>query len=471
MLAFLVALAVTVGVMFAEVQSEVVGISAIGLLLVLMFAKVPVAVALAVPGVVGLYALHGERALMNVLASVPYEAASQWTLNVIPMFVLMGMLLWKSGISTRLYTAGRQWLSWLPGGLGVATSTAGTALAAVSGSSIATTYTLARIGIPEMLKAGYHRRLALGSVAAASLPGHLIPPSILLIVYAGVAGTPVGPQLMAGVGPGLLIGLSCGLLIAVLVTVRPSLGGRERRAARGGSSFDESISWSQRWRSAVSVWPVPVLIVVVLGSLYSGVFTATEAGAAGAFGALLLTLWYQRSNNPVRVLASAVNETVRSVGAIFFLVIGAFIFARLISVTGLSSTFAELIVDLGTGRLSFLLLLVVGYLILGMFMDPLALILLTVPIFIPSIEALGISPLWFGVFVVLMASLAIVTPPVGILAFIMHNITKDPAVNQGHNISVGDVFRGVSWFLPIVIMAVLVLIAFPQIVNYLPSRM
>lgn len=450
-------------VMFADVSRETVGFAAIATLLVLMLLKVPVAVALSVSGILGLYALRGERAAINVLASLPYEAVSSWSLSVLPMFVLMGLLLWKSGITTAIYQAAGHWLGWLPGGLAIGTNAAGAGLAAVSGSTIATTYALARISVPEMLRAGYHRRLAVGTVIVAGLPGQLIPPSTLLVIYAGIAEVPVGPQLMAGVGPGILIALCCGAMTLALALARPSLAGRER--GRGGTTV--TVTWGQRWRSAAAVWPVPALIAVVLGGMFGGILTATEAGATGALGALILPLYYQRRNRPLNAVKQAATETVRSVGAIFFLIIGALAFARLLAVSGIATGFSDWVGGLGLGRTEFLLLMMIAYLIMGMFMDPLSMMLLTVPLLIPTLETLDVSLLWFGVFAVLMGELAIITPPVGILSFIVHDITRDPAVNQGQTISLSDVFRSVVWFLPVVLGFVGILIAFPQIATYL----
>lgn len=454
-------------VMFADVSRETVGFSAIAMLLVLMFIKVPVAVALAIPGILGLYALRGERAAVNVLASVPYDAVSSWSLSVLPMFVFMGLLLWKSGVTTKIYDAARYWLGWLPGGLAIGTNAAGAGLAAVSGSTLGTTYALARIGVPEMLRAGYHRRLAIGSVIVAGLPGQLIPPSILLVIYAGIAQVPVGPQLIAGIGPGIVIALCCGAMILALCIVKPSLAGRDR----GTDGETPTVTWGQRWRSILAIWPVPVLITAVLGSMFGGILTATEAGAAGALGALLLTVYYQRRNRPLSAVTEAATETVRSVGAIFLLLIGAYVLARLLAISGIATGFSEWISALGLGRTDFLLMMMLAYLVMGMFMDPLSMMLLTVPLLIPTLETLDISLLWFGVFAVLMGELAIITPPVGILSFVIHDIAKEPAVNQGQTITLGDVFRSVLWFLPIVLVFAGILIAFPQIATFLPELM
>lgn len=451
--------------MFGPFTRETVGGAAVVMMLTLMFLKVPVAIALTAPGVLGLLALRGERAAVTVLTSLPFEAVAQWSLSVIPMFILMGLLLWRSGITDRMYVAGRQWLGWLPGGLAIGTNAAGAGLAAVSGSTVGTTYALARIGIPEMLRAGYDRRLAVGSIIVAGMPGQLIPPSIGLVIYAGIAEVPVGPQLIAGIGPGLLVTVCYGVTILALCLAWPALCGR------GSGVSQPTFSWTERRRSVASIWALPVLVATVLGGMFSGLFTATEAGAAGAAGAMALTFWYKRKEAPLRVVRTAAVETVSSVGSIFFLLIGAFVLARLLSVSGIGTGFSAWVVDLGLTRVEFLLLIAAAYLVMGMFMDPLSIMLLTVPLLVPTLAELDISLLWFGVFAVFMGELAVVTPPVGILSFIVYGITKDPAVNQGQDVSLGDVFRSVGWFMPITVVIVLLLIAFPEVATWLPDRM
>lgn len=456
-------LVLTLAGMFAPVGQEMVGVFAILAMLTLIFLKVPVAVSLSVPGIVGLFALYGFRAAETVLLKLPYDSVSQWSLSVLPMFVLMGLLLTHSGLTVKIYRAAQQWLGWLPGGLAIGTNIAGAGLATVSGSTIATTHALARTGIPEMLRAGYNKRLAVGSVMAASLPGHLIPPSILMVIYAGIAQVPVGQQLVAGILPGALVVAMVSTMIFMLCLIQPGMVSKPDQVA--------TVTWSERLQSAGAIWPVGLLILAVLGGMYSGVVTATEAGALGALVATLLTLWYRRKDGPFATFIQAAFEAGRSIGSIFLLLIGAYVLTRLLSVTGLAGGFADMIVDMNLGRVEFLLLMMVVYIVLGMFMDPLAIMLLTVPFLIPTLETMDISLLWFGVFVVLMAELAILTPPVGILSFIVHSIVQEKDVNQGVRISLGDVMWAVMWFLPLAMLVCVILIFFPEIVTFLPDRM
>lgn len=458
------AVAVTLVLMFGPFTRETIGGAAIAMMLVLIFAKVPIGIALCVPALLGLYALHGTRAVENLFGRLPYETVASWEFSVIPMFVFMGLLLWKSGVTERLYSSARHLLGWLPGGLGIGTNGAGAGLAAISGSTVGTIHALVRIGVPEMLRAGYDRRLAVGSVVIAGLPGQVIPPSIFLVIYAGLAQVPVGPQLIAGIVPGLLMAVCFALTILVLCLVRPGMDGGSRGSLRDVFTLNGL-------RSVLALWPVVVLIGAVLGGMYSGVATVTEAGAVGALGAVLLTLWYRRKDGPLSSVGDAAMETLKSMGSIFFLFVGAMALSRLVAVSGIGPGFATWVGDTGFGRWEFLLVLMAAYLVMGMFMDSLSVMLLTVPLLIPVLGDLGISPLWFGVFVVILAESALITPPVGVLAFIVHDIVKERSVNLGHDISLGDIFRGIAYFVPAVVLVCLLLILAPDLATFLTRGM
>ncbi|MFB8388301.1 TRAP transporter large permease [Microbacterium sp. NPDC055910] len=451
-------------VMFTGASAITIGLMGIIMMLGLVFVKAPVAVALVVPGLLGTLALRGPAAAESALMDLPYNAVAEWTLSVIPMFVLMGLLLWQSGITTRVYGTAKSWLGWMPGGLAVGTNFAGAGLAAVSGSSIATTYALARVGIPEMIKAGYDKRLAIVSVAVSGLPGQLIPPSIMLVIYAGIASVPVGPQLIAGLGPGILVAIVFAIVLVAMSMVWPRLTN-----VNGGPRVRETSTWSERWRSLLSAWPIPVLIGIIIGGIYTGTLTVTEAGAVAALLAVVLTVYYKRKDRPFAAIGSAAVSTAVSTGAIFLLLIGATMFSRMLTLSGVTRDLGEWITSTQMAAWQFLLLMAVIYLIMGMFLDPLAMMLLTVPILVPTLEAMDISLLWFGVFVVFMGELAVLTPPVGILAYIIHNITKDPAVNQGVNITLRDVFVAILWLMPASVAIILLLIFFPEIATFLPS--
>jgi C4-dicarboxylate transporter DctM subunit len=451
--------------MFMPLVPEAIGVAGIAMMLGLIFLRLPVAIAMIVPSMLGMFALHGSPLVESTMATLPYTSVASWTLSVIPMFILMGLLLWKAGLTESLFDAGRLWLAWLPGGLAVGTNVAGAGLAAVSGSSLGTTYALARIGIPEMLKAGYDKRLAIGSVIVAGLPGQLIPPSIMLVIYAGIAEVPIGPQLLAGVGPGLLV--------AAMFTVMIVVYSRVWAPAAGGvvdADTADVVTWSARFRALARTWPVPLVIGVVIYGMFSGVFTATEAGAFAAVLSVLITFVVQRGKLAIRSLVAASTATVSSVGAIFLLLVGVDSLGRMMALTGISSGFAELIESMDLTRVWFLLLMTAVYIILGTFMEGLTMMVLTIPILMPTLISLDISLLWYGVFAVFMGELAVVTPPVGILSFVIHSICQEPEVNQGQKITLSDVFNACWWFMPMAVVTTLVLIFFPEIATWLPNR-
>ena len=437
------------------------------LMIVLLFTGMPVAFALALPSIVGLYAISGVEATINVLSVAPYNAVSSWSLSVLPMFIFMGMLLTASGMTNKMYQAAGRWFSWLPGGLGIGTTAAGAGLSSVSGSTIGMTYALGQAGIPEMLRAGYDRRVAVGTVIISGLPGNLIPPSILLVVYAGIANVPVGPQLIAGALPGILIALSFAVFLFILGSVAPQLFGRDK----DGSKAIEPVTWAERLHSLKEIWAFPVIMFVLFAGMFSGVFTPTEAGAAAALVSLLLCLWYRRSDAPLKAIAQAAVSSVAATAAIFFLLVGAEMLTRILAVTGLAQATTDFITGLGLSRFVFLVSLIVLYLIMGMFFDTLSMMFLTIPILLPTFEVMDINVLWFGVFVVLLGELGMITPPVGVLSYIVHNIAQKPEVNLGQEISLKDVFVSLAWFLPIAVLFLFLLILFPEVVTWLPDMM
>jgi len=462
----MVALVGSVVAIFLPLTPIAIGCAALVMMMALLCLRVPVALTMIIPSFAGLYAIRGEKTVSSALTALPYDQVASWTLSVVPMFVLMGLLLWRSGLTDTLYTAARHWLGWMPGGLAVGTNIAGSGLAAVSGSTTGTAYALGRIGIPEMLKAGYDRRLAVGAVIVAGLPGQLIPPSILLVLYAGIAEVPVGKALLAGIGPGILVSIMFSVAIILFALFGKDLAGTKESRVEAAR-----VGWGTRFKSLVAAWPVPVLIVVIIGGMFSGVFTATEAGAVAALCSVgIVFLWKRRTGGAWRALVDGSVGTVSTVGAVFLLLIGVEALSRMMTLTGISNGFADLIASMNLGRIEFLLLMLVIYLILGAFMEPLPMMVLTIPILIPTLEALDISLLWFGAFTVFMGELAILSPPVGILAMVIHSITKDPEVNLGKNIPLKDVFVASLWFLPMAIVVVLILIFFPEISTFLPDR-
>ena len=444
--------------------SEGIGIMALVLMLGLVMAGVQVAAAMILSSFLGMWAAQGWFAASNLVHDLPFDAVAQWSLTVLPMFIFLGLLLWQSGVTTKLYEAGRDWLRWLPGGLAVGTNAAGAGMAAVSGSTIGSTYALARIGMPEMLRAGYDRRLVVAAIMSAGLPGQLIPPSIMMVLYAGIAQVAVGPQLLAGVVPGLIVfGLYSAAIVAFAL-LRPAGVGRDKSLP-----MPPAATWGTRFRSLGAVWLVPVIVLIVVGGTFSGVFTATESAAVGALVALVATLWYRRRTGPVAAVRTSVVGSLEGVGAVFLVIIGSYATSDMLAVTGLGNAFTDWVSGLGLSRVAFLLVLFVGYLILGTFIEPLPMMLMTVPLLLPALQEAEISLMWFGVFVVFMGELAILTPPVGILLYVIANLTKEPEVNAGVSISMRDLFVAQLVLLPVALVVVLVLIFFPEAVTALPN--
>lgn len=454
-----------VGAIFLLEEGELIATAAMILLVLLVIVRVPLAVSLALSGGLGLWSIGGVRLVGGTFADVPYTSIANWTYSVLPMFIFMGIMLGESGAVTRVFDFSKNWFNWLPGGLAIGTNGAGALLSAVSGSTVAAVTALGRVTVPEMLKAGYNKRLASGAVLMAGTGGQLIPPSIFLVIYAGVASTPVGPQLMAGMLPGLLLVVVFTILIAGIVVFRPNLAPRHAPGSGG------AITWSGRFTSLVRVWPVPVLITVVIGGLYAGVFTATESAAFGALGALMLGFAFVERGRRFAAISKAFLETAVATSAIFLLVIGAAVLNRLLAISGLARSLVDWVVDLDPSRVQFLLLLIVVYLLLGMVMDPLTIMLVTVPLFMPVLGDLGITLIFFGVFVVFLGELAVITPPVGLVTFVLHKVLQDASVNLGQRIGLKDVFVSALWFIPAAVALLVILVLAPGIVEWLPDKM
>lgn len=458
----------TLGLMiFGGFSAPAVGGLAALFMLCLLFMNVPIGVAMGIAGALALLIMRGQGVMEGALRSQPYGITAVWSYTVLPLFIFMGLLLWRSGISERIYSAATNWLSWMPGGLAVGTNLAGAGMSAITGSTVATVAAFGRIGLPEMLKRNYDPRLATGSVIIAGTGGQLIPPSIYMVIYAGIASVPVGPQLIAGIVPGLLLAVLYTFAIVAIVAVFPQLVGRRR-----GEKFGDATStWAARWSSLARIWPLPVLVILMFGGMYAGFFTTTEAGAFGALGALLLTFLYLKPTPAIRAVGQSLKDTVGSTAGIFFLFFGAMVFNRALTVSGATNLITETIDGLGLNAIGFLLALVVMYLVLGMVLDPLTMMLITVPLLIPSLDSLGISLVFFGVFVVLLGELAVTTPPVGMMVFILFKLSQLKEVNVGRKITLGQVFMGSAWFLPISVALLVFMIFFPEITTWLPEQM
>lgn len=449
---------ILLGLMFTSQDGVVVGGLAFILLLWLMFLRIPVGLTLGIVGILGIMMLAGGNGALNMLRGSAWSSSASWTLSVIPMFIFMGMLMERSGLGADVFRAVKALVGRTPAGLAVSTNFAGAAMGAASGSTLGIVYALGRTGIPEMVNAGYDRRFAAGAVLMAGTGGQLIPPSILLVIYAGIAQVPVGQQLMAGVVPGVLIHIAFALMMVAIVFLKPGLAPR-----RDG----EKMPAGQRVRAVVGLWPVVVLIAVVLGGLYAGVFTATEAGAFGALAAMIMVVATKGLKALGRAALPAVRDTVIATGGIFLIIIGGDIFGRFMTVTGIPREFTIWLQQIGASPVLFMIFVLILYLLLGTFMDPVPMMLVTVPILLPVAMSVGVDPLIFGVFVVLLGEVAVLTPPVGVLVFVVYRIAREAKIPM----TLSEVNQGAAWFYPVTILFAMLLIFFPDLFLWLPNAM
>lgn len=463
----LTVIAAACGVMLlADLDGQSIGIITLVLMILLLVVGVPIGFAMIGSSIVGLFAIAGERAATASTSAIVYDSVASWTLNVVPLFVLMGVAMWKGGVTGRAYATARQWTNWLPGGLAVATNFSGAALATSSGSTMGITFALSRMSLPEMLSVGYKPSLATGSVTMAGTLGQIIPPSILLVIYAGVVSVPVGPQLLAGIVPGIILAVGFAATIIIWVVLDPS-------AAPRANSDD--ITWRSRFASLPALIPLLLVMATVIGGMFFGIFTASEAAALGALVALVVS-WFmlgrgQRGPRATAVyLRDSVLETVTSIAGLFIILIGAAMLTRVLALSGVARAITQKLLDLDLARVELLLILVVVYIVLGMFLESLPMILLTVPLLQPPLEAMGVDMIWFGIFIVIMCEIGMVFPPIGMLVFIVHRLAQNPAVSRGVPVSLGDVYRGVMPFVALTILVTVAFIIWPDIVMWLPNR-
>ena len=449
----------TVLLLTDSVSIEAKGAVSFATLLALILLHVPVGISLAITGILGIFGLRGLDASLNTIAQLPWSQSSTWTLTVIPMFIMMGMLLDRSGAASGIFAGVRALLGRLPGGLAITTNLTGSGMGAASGSTLGITYALGRIALPEMVRgAGYDKRLASAAVLMAGTGGQLIPPSILLVIYAGIAQVPVGQQLAAGILPGLLLAVLYSVVTWLLAVIVPKLAPRDKPYT-GGLAL--------RLQQIAGIWPVFLLVGIIVGGLYTGIFTATQAGAFGVLGAAFVVLVDSGPKGLMRTTMPAARDTASATGAIFLVLIGGAIYARFMALSGVPQMLADWLGSMTTSPIVFLLLVLALYLILGMVMDPTAMMLITVPILLPLALTVGVDPLVFGVLVVLLGELAVITPPVGILVFAVQRIAAD----TGIRLSLRDAFTGAMWFYPVAIGLAILLIFFPEFVQWLPALM
>lgn len=426
-----------------------VGFIGIAILLVLLFSRMQIGVAMGLVGFCGFAYIIGFDAALGLLKTVPYATFSQQSLSVIPLFILMGSFCFSAGISEDLYRGIHKWLGHLRGGLATATVVACACFAAISGSSLATVATMGKVAMPEMRRYNYSAALATGAIAAGGSMGILIPPSVILIIYGIITEQSIGKLFLAGFIPGLLEG------IFYIITIRVITGRDPKAGPRGPEApFREKIV------ALRSTWEVAILFLVVIGGIYLGWFTPTEAAGVGAFGAFLLTV-IRKKLNRTSFVKSLVDTSMTS-GMLFAIILGAMILGYFLSVTRLPHELATVVSTLPVNRYVVLILILITTLVLGCVMDSMAIVLLTIPVFYPLILELGFDPIWFGILVVRVTEMGLITPPVGLNVYVIKGISGTP---------MKTVFKGIYPFLIADLCEIVLLIAFPQITLFLPNLM
>jgi len=431
------------------VDEFTIGILGVVALVLLVFLGVRVFIAAAAVGLAGLVAMIGWDSGAGMVGTIPHSKSVTYTLSVLPMFILIGFLAFHAGLTEKLFDAATKWLGWVPGGLAVATVMAATGFAAVSGASTATAAVFSRVAIPDMLKAGYDKRLAAGVVAAGGTLATLIPPSAILVIYAIIVEESVGMLLVAGFLPGIVSALVYMAMIVLMAKLNPSLG----RPIRG-------FSWSQRWKSVPGTFPIIAVVLIIFSAMYFGWATPTEAGALGAFVVFALALVHGMR---WRGLRDSLLESAKLTVMIFSIIWGVLIFVRFLGFAGLPEAFAKWVVSLDVPPIMIIICILLFYVVLGMFMDAIGMLLLTLPVIYPAVIALGYDPIWFGIIVVKMAEICLITPPIGLNCFVVNGVRPD--------IPLTTVFRGIFPFFAADVATVGLFLAFPQIILWVPQLM
>ena len=430
----------------------IVGYAGVILLFLFLGLGVPVAVAMGVAGICGMYFGAGDLFVIGQLRTLPFATVNSYGLAVLPLFVLMGVLAEASGITTELFRTADLWLRRLKGGLYQAVIVGSAAFAAISGSTTVNALVFTRIAFPKMVGLGYSKSLSLGAIAGAGSFAAMIPPSITMVIYSIMTEQSVGQLLIAGLIPGVVTALVYLAGINLLVRIDPTLA----------PDITEKVSWGERWRALGRVWPIVILILLVMGGIYTGVFPPSAAGAAGAFGAFLFAVARMRG---VRGwLVGALQDAAFLSCIMFMILVGGLILSRMLVVTGVIDHLVVAITSVADTPLKFMILASVLYIILGCFLDTTSMMVVTLPFLFPAVVALDIDPIWFGIVLVKLIEISVITPPVGFNLFAVMSAVRGQA-------TFGQVYKGVIPFIVFDLMVLVLLIMYPELATWLPETM
>ena len=428
----------------------IIGIIGIGVLFFLLALRMQIGFAMAIVGFGGFIVLSNFESALGILGLEPFQTAANYTLSVIPLFMLMGQFANHSKLGSEIYDTVYKWIGFLPGGLAMATIGACAMFAAISGSSLATAAMFGVIALPEMNKLNYSKKLATGCIAAGGTLGILIPPSSVLILYGILTEQSVGRLFIAGIIPGILLSFMFLVTIYIITKIKPDMG-------RPGPRF----TMKQKVGSLKNTWAIFLLFFLVIGGLYTGWFTPTEAAGAGAFGAFMITLLKGRLS--WKTLVISLKEASSSTAMIFGILIGAMIFQYFMTLSQIPTTLASAIVEAGFSKYMVMSCIIMGFIVLGCFMEGLSIMVLAVPIVFPIVINLGFDPIWFGIIITLTMEMSLITPPVGVNVFVLSGVAKD--------IPMSTMFKGILPFWVAMFICIIILLIFPEIVLLLPDTM
>lgn len=433
--------------------SEVVGLMGLAVFLICLAIGMPIALSAALTGFLGIWYLGGIAPAFGAIGLIPYSAGASYSFAVLPLFIMMGYFAFYAGVAQKAFETAKKWIGHISGGLTLATVIAGACLAACCGMSTASAAVLGKFIITEMEKLNYNRRLIVGTIAACGTLATMIPPSATLVIYAIMVEASIGKCLIAGVIPGLINAFLYGVLLYVRIKRNPSLTG----------TLISPYPWRERLHSLPQLWSVGVIVVVFIGGIYFGIFTPSEAAAVAAFIAMFLLFYHRRKSDRWNMFRMALIETARTTSMIFLIVFGIMIFSQFQAMSRLPYSFCEWFSVLGLNRYVVIIIIIGYFFLLGMFLDTMGILLLSIPVLYPVIISYGFDPIWFGVFVVKSIEMGMLTPPVGMNVYVIKGIAPD--------YSLEEIFRGAMPFLLMDFIVLALIIVFPQIVLFLPSRM